>query len=76
VEEGEVEYVLFLGKEVELGVRVKNVLIKGNRRIEDEPVKRHEKVNVCIYRAYTFRDEGEVTIVGNANIEAKESVVI
>jgi sulfate transport system ATP-binding protein len=76
VEEGEVEYVLFLGKEVEYGIRVKDVLIKGNRRIEDEPVKRHEKVNVCIYRAYTFQSDGEVSIVGNANIETRESVVI
>jgi sulfate transport system ATP-binding protein len=76
VEEGTVEHVLFRGKEVELAVRVQDVLVKGMRRIEDEPVKKNERVNVCIYRAYTFEDEGEVTIIGNANIETKESVVI
>jgi sulfate transport system ATP-binding protein len=76
IEEGTVEHILFRGKEVELGVRLQGILIKGNRRIEDEPVKRHEKVNVCIYRAFTFEDDGEVSIVGNANIETKESVVI
>jgi sulfate transport system ATP-binding protein len=76
LEPGVVERVLFRGKEVELGIRVHDILIKGNRRIEDEPVKRREKVNICIYRAYTFHDEGEVKIVGNANIETKESVVI
>lgn len=76
VEQGVVERVLFRGKEVELLVRVQDILIRGNRRIEDEQVKRHEKVNVCIYRAYTFLDEGEVTIVGNKNIETEESVII
>ena len=76
VEEGVVERVLFRGKEVELLVRVNDSLIRGNRKIEDSPVKRHEKVNVCIYRAYTYRDDGEVVIVGNANMETEESVVI
>ncbi len=76
VEEGIVEHVLFRGKEVELIVRLRDISIKGNRRIEDEPVKKHEKVNVCIYRAYTFGDSGEVEIVGNANVETEEPVVI
>jgi sulfate transport system ATP-binding protein len=76
LEEGTVEHVLFRGKEVELVIRLQGILIKGTRRIEDEPVKRHEKVNVCIHRAYTFEEDGEVTIVGNANIETGESVVI
>jgi sulfate transport system ATP-binding protein len=75
-EKGVVEHILFRGKEVEVVVRVQGIQIKGTRRIEDEPVKRNEKVNVCIYRAYTFEDAGEVSIVGNANIEAKESVII
>ena len=76
LEEGTVERVLFRGKEVELDVRVHDVLLKGNRRIEEEPIQKHEKVNVCIYRAYTFQDDSEVAIVGNANIETEESVVI
>lgn len=76
VEEGIVERVLFRGKEVELAVRVNGVLLKGNRRIEDQMVKKHERVNVCIYRAYTFPDEGEVTLVGNRKIETEESVII
>jgi sulfate transport system ATP-binding protein len=76
VEEGVVERILFRGKEVELGIRVHDVVLKGTRRIEDEPVKRREKVNVCIYRAYTFKDEGEVYIEGNANIDTVESVII
>lgn len=76
VEEGTVERLLFRGKEVELLVRIHDVLIKGIRRVEDEPVKKREKVNVCIYRAYTFHEEGEIIPVGNQNIETEESVVI
>ena len=76
VEEGTVERLLFRGKEVELLVRIHDVLIKGIRRVEDEPVKKREKVNVCIYRAYTFKEEGEIIPVGNQNIETEESVVI
>lgn len=76
VEEGTVERLLFRGKEVELLVRIHDVLIKGIRRVEDEPVKKREKVNVCIYRAYTFQEEGEIIPVGNQNIETEESVVI
>jgi sulfate transport system ATP-binding protein len=76
LEEGTVEYVMFRGKEVEVGVRLRDILIKGNRRIEDEAVKRNEKVNVCIYRAYTFEEDGEVSVSGNANVETEESVVI
>lgn len=76
VEKGTVERLLFRGKEVELIVRIHDVLLKGIRRIEDEPVKKREKVNVCIYRAYTFEEEGEIIPVGNQNIETEESVVI
>lgn len=46
------------------------------RKIEEASVQKNEKVNVCIYRAYTFKDDGEVTIAGNRNIETEESVVI
>ena len=76
LEEGVVENTLFRGKEVEITVRVHDTLIKGTRKVEEAPVQKNEKVNLCIYRAYTFQDEGEVTISGNANIETVESVVI
>lgn len=76
LEQGIVERVLFRGKEVELSVRVNDFVLKGNRQIEDAPIEKNEKVNVCIYRAYAFQDDGEVSIVGNANIETEEFVVI
>lgn len=76
VEEGVVERVLFRGKEVELHIRIHDILIKGNRRIEDEPIEKHEKVNICIYRAFIYQEEGDVINVGNANIETEESMII
>lgn len=76
VEEGIVERTLFRGKEVELQVRIHDVILKGNRKIEEAPIHKNEKVNVCIYRAYTFQDDSEVTIIGNENIETEESVII
>ena len=76
VEEGVVEHTLFRGKEVELVVRIHDTLLRGSRRIEEAAIRKHEKVNVCIYRAYTFQDDGEVSIIGNENIETVESVII
>ena len=67
VEEGIVEHVLFKGKELELEVNVRGTLLKGTRRVEEARIKKHDKVNVCIYRAYVFHDESEVEVVGNAN---------
>lgn len=76
VEEGIVEHVLFKGKELELEVIVHGTLLKGTRRVEETRVKKYDKVNVCIHRAYVFHDESEVEVVGNANIEEEESVQI
>lgn len=76
VEEGVVEHVSFRGKEVEISVRVHGVLLRGNRKIEEKPVEKNEKVHVCIYRAYTFSEDGVIKQVENANMEAEESVVI
>ncbi len=76
VEEGIVEHVLFRGKEVELEVRVHGVLLKGKRQLEEAAVGKHDKVHVCIYRAYTFMEDGAVTVAGNADIESEESVII
>ena len=76
VEEGIVEKILFRGKEMEIGVNVHGDHIKGIRRIEDVPVQKNEKVNVCIFRAYTYGDDNVITPIWNANIIAEESVVI
>lgn len=76
VEEGVVERVLFRGKEVEIWVRIHGVLLQGSRRIEEEPIHEGERVHVFIYRAYTFREDEEIQIVGNLNIETEESVII
>lgn len=43
VEEGIVEHVLFRGKEVELGIRIHDTLLKGTRKVEDVQVQKREK---------------------------------
>jgi len=77
VERGIVERVLFRGKEVELSIRVNGALLKGPRQIEAAPVEPGEEVNVRVFRAYTYDEsDNKIHLVGNANIEAEESVVI
>lgn len=76
VEEGIVERILFRGKEMEISVNVHGDCIKGIRRIEDVPVQKDEKVNVCIFLAYTYGNDSMVTPIRNANINAEESVII
>lgn len=76
VETGIVEYTLFRGKEVEIGVRINGVLIKGNRKIEEESVSVNEKVNIYIYRAYAFGEDEKVELVENANIRNQNDVII
>lgn len=76
VEGGIIERILFRGKEIELTVRVNGNVLKGTRQIEAVPVEKGEKVNVCVFRAFTYEDAGLVRPVWNANIEAEESVVI
>ena len=72
VEEGVVERILFRGKEVELLVRVHDALLTASRRLEEPRIEKGERVNVFIYRAFAFADNGEVLIVDNANIETDE----
>ena len=76
VEKGIVEYVSFRGKEVEAGIRIKDTLIKGNRKIEDEEVYPDEEVRIYIYRVYVLDDRGEVEIVENENIRSQSDIVI
>ena len=76
VETGIVEYTLFRGKEVEIGVRINGVLIKGNRKIEEESVSVNEKVKIYIYRAYAFGEDEKVELVENANIKNQNDVII
>ena len=75
-EKGVVEYTLFRGKEVEVGVRVNGILIKGNRKIEEDAVFNNEEVNVYIYRAFVFDNDEKVKILENANTRNQNDVVI
>ncbi len=76
VEEGVVERVMFRGREVELYVKVHDVLLVANRRLEEAPIKEGERVNVFIYQVFAFPANEEsaqdVHIVENANIETEK----
>ena len=61
---------------MEISVNVHGDCIKGIRRIEDVPVQKDEKVNVCIFLAYTYGNDSMITPIRNANINAEESVII
>lgn len=73
-EEGVVEQVMFRGREVELLIRVRDVLLTAHRRLEEEQILPGEKVNVFIYRAFVYTENrleqkpAEVLIADNANI--------
>ncbi len=76
VEEGVVERVMCRGREVELHVRVHDVLLVANRRLEEASITEGERVNVFIYQVFAF-PAGEngtqnVNIVENANIETEK----
>ena len=80
VEEGVVERVMFRGREVELHVRVHDVLLVANRRLEEASITEGERVNVFIYQVFAF-PAGEngtqnVNIVETANIETEKRFYI
>ena len=76
VEEGVVERVMFRGREVELYVKVHDVLLVANRRLEEASSTEGERVNVFIYQVFAFPANEEsaqdVHIVENANIETEK----
>ena len=77
MEEGVVERVMFRGREVELHVRVHDVLLVANRRLEEASDHRGRACSMCfIYQVFAF-PAGEngtqnVNIVENANIETEK----
>lgn len=75
-EEGTVERVLFRGKEIELWVRIHDVLVQATRSTEEAPIKVGEQVKVFIYRAYVYGEDEQVEIVENGIIRSDESVFI
>ena len=73
---GVVGRVFFGGREVELNVRVNDVVRVANRRLEEASITEGERVNVFIYQVFAF-PAGEngtqnVNIIENANIETEK----
>lgn len=75
-EEGIAERVLFRGKEIEIWVRIHDVLLQGTRKTEEAPIREGEQVKVFIYRAYVYGEDEQVEIVENSIIRSDESVFI
>lgn len=76
VETGTVVKTLFKGKELEITVNIHGTTLRGIRRADEVEMEKGEKVNVCIFKAYAYKDNATITPICNANIEAVESVVI
>lgn len=76
LEQGVVERVLFRGKEVEVAVRVHDMLLKGNRRVEAADIKKWDNVKVCIHRAFVYCDGEDVKIIENQKMGIEESAAM
>ncbi|MDO5382552.1 MAG: TOBE domain-containing protein [Eubacteriales bacterium] len=75
VEKGIVTGKLFRGKEVEITVNVNGIDIVGTRNVEEATIKKGEEVNIFVHRAFTYGDDGVVSIIENAN-KTEEWMVI
>lgn len=65
-EEGVVEQTSFRGSEIELKIRVKDILLTAKRQLGEAPVEVGEKVNVFLYRMYVIDGERAYTVENNA----------
>lgn len=73
-EEGVVEQIAFRGNSIELKVRLHDILITGNRRLDDAPVKVGEKVDVFIYRLYAIKDR-QILLLENEALKEDSFVI-
>lgn len=65
-EEGRVEGIAFRGNNLEVKVRLKDMIITGNRGLDDELVSIGEKVDIFIYRLYAIEGENVILIENDA----------
>jgi sulfate transport system ATP-binding protein len=74
-EEGTVEKIAFRGSYSEVKIRVKSYLLTATRSLEENPLTVGEKVNVLIYRLFTFGEDGSL-VLENKAIEDKNPIYI
>lgn len=75
VEEGIVEKVSFRGSYLEIKINVKDIILTATRSLEEEPFTVGEKVNVLIYRLFTYGDNHSYRLENSA-IEDKNPIYI
>ncbi len=74
-EEGTVEKIAFRGSYSEVKIRVKGYLLTATRSLEENPLTVGEKVNVLIYRLFTFGEDGGL-VLENKAIEDRNPIYI
>ncbi len=74
-EEGIVEKLSFRGSYVEVKINVKGFILTATRSLEKDPFIIGEKVNVLIYRLFTYGDDHSY-LLENSAIEDKNPVFI
>lgn len=65
-EEGIVEQVSFRGSDIELKIRVKDMILTANRQLSEPPVEAGEAVNIFISRVYVIDGEHAYTVENGA----------
>ena len=72
--EGVVERVSFRGDNLELRVRIRDIVLTAKRGLEEAPVTEGESVDVFVYKIFVVKGN-QVTLVNNSSIR-EESLVI
>lgn len=72
--EGVVERVAFRGNNLELRVRLGEIVLTAKRGLEEKPIREGEKVDVFVYKVLVIK-ENQVFLVENSSIR-EESLVI
>lgn len=72
--DGTVERVSFRGDNLELKVRIGDIVLTAKRGLEEAPVAEGEHVDVFVYKLFVIKDD-QVTLLENSSIR-EESLVI
>lgn len=72
--EGVVERVSFRGDNLELRVRIRDIVLTAKRGLEEAPVTEGESVDVFVYKIFVVKGN-QITLVNNSSIR-EESLVI
>ena len=72
--EGVVERVSFRGDNLELRVRIRDIVLTAKRGLEEAPVTEGESVDVFVYKIFVVKGN-QVTLVNNSSIREESRVI-